>query len=112
MKTKIKTLMGAVLALLVTFGSTRNAEAQRIVLYGPVIATNVSQKTHAVSYTTNHQIMTMNPDGTDVRQLTTGTTNSTFPSWRSGQTHILFHRAGAVYVMDANGAGAFAVATV
>src|ERR1051325_5661189 len=110
MKTKIKTLMGAVLALLVTFGSTRNAEAQRIVLYGPVIATNVSPKTHAVSYTTNHQIMTMNPDGTEVRQLTSGNTNSTFPSWRPGQTHILFHRGTNLYVMDADGAGTFSVA--
>jgi Tol biopolymer transport system component len=111
MKTKINTLLGAVLSLLVIFGLTRSATAQeRIVFYAPAITTNVSRG-QIVSYTTNHQIHSMNVDGTDVRQLTTGPTNSIFPSWRPGQTHILFHRAGAVHVMDANGGGTFTVAT-
>ncbi len=112
MKTKINTLLGAVLSLLVTFAFTHTATAQdRIVLYAPVIATNVSKRTQTVSYTTNNQILTMNVDGTDVRQLTTGTENCYFPSWRPGKTHILFHRGTTLYVMDANGGGTFAVAT-
>ena len=112
MKTKINPLLGAVLSLFVTFPFTHRAAAQgRLVFYAPVIATNVSQKTHTVSYTTNNQIMTMNVDGTDVRQLTSGPTNSFFPRWRPGQTHILFHRGDTLYVMDANGGGTFAVAT-
>jgi Tol biopolymer transport system component len=112
MKTKTKSLLGAALALLVTLGITQNAQAQeRIVFYAPVIATNVSHGGQTVSYTTNHQILRMNADGTDVRQLTTGTTDSIFPSWRPGQTHILFHRGTNLYVMDANGGGTFAVAT-
>ncbi len=105
-----KTLFRAALALLVTFGVTRHAAAERIVFYASAIATNFSRGGQTVSYTTNQQIFTMNVDGTDVRQLTTGSTNSIFPSWRPGQSHILFHRAGAVQVMDANGAGTFTVA--
>src|SRR5262245_13385964 len=113
MKNKINTLLEVALFLLVTFGITHSAAAQqRIVFYAPVIATNVSRGGQTISYTTNHQIMTMNVDGTDVRQLTTGPTNSIFPSWRPGRTHLLFHRAGAVQVMDANGAGTFTVTTV
>ena len=111
MKTKINHLLGAALSLLITFASTHSAAAQeRIVFYGGAIATNSSRGGQTVSYTTNHQIFTMSMDGTDVRQLTTGPTNSIFPSWRPGQTHILFHRAGALHVMDANGGGSFAVA--
>ena len=45
MKTKINTLLGAVLSLLVTFAFTHSATAQdRIVFYAPVIATNISKK--------------------------------------------------------------------
>jgi Tol biopolymer transport system component len=113
MKTKINHLLGAVLSLLVTFGITHRAAAQneRIVFYAPVIATNQSRGGHTASYTTNNQILTMNVDGGDVRQLTTGTENCYFPNWCPEQTHILFHRGTALYVMDANGAGTFAVAT-
>jgi Tol biopolymer transport system component len=53
----------------------------------------------------------MEADGSDVRQLTTGTENSFHPSWRPGRTHILFHREGTLNIMDANGRGTFAVAT-
>lgn len=114
MKTKTNSLLGAALSLLVTFALTQNATAQtpRIVFYAPVIATNVSHKTHSISYTTSNQIMTMNEDGTDVRQLTTGTEDCFFPSWRPGQTHILFHSGntgGTLYVMDKDGGGTFAV---
>lgn len=112
MKFLIQSLPGVALALLVTFGSIHHAAAQeRIVFYGPVSATNVSKR-GVVSYTTNHQVLTMNVDGTDVRQLTTGTENCVHPAWRPGQTHILFRRGSTLYVMGANGAGMFAVATV
>ena len=107
----IKTLLGAVLSLLVTFGITQHAAAERIVFYAPVIATTVSRGGQRVTYTTNSQIMTMNVDGTDVRQLTTGTEDSKFPAWRPGQAHILFQRGTTLYVMDANGGGTFAVGT-
>src|SRR5690349_8174580 len=113
MKTKIKTLLGAALSLLVTLGFTHSAAAQtdRIVFYTKVIATNVSKK-GAVSYTTNREVMTMTVDGSDVGQLTAGAQDSIHPSWRPGKTHILFVREGTLYVMDTNGAGTFAVATV
>jgi Tol biopolymer transport system component len=113
MKTKIKILLGASLFLLITLGLTRSAAAQtdRMVFYTKVIATSVSKR-GVVSYTTNRQVMTMNVDGSDLRQLTTGTQDSVVPSWRPGKTHILFRREGTLLVMDANGAGTFAVATV
>lgn len=112
MKTKINHLLGAALSLLVTIGLTQSVVAQeRIAFYAKVIDTNVSKR-GTVSYTTNRQVMTMNVDGSDVRQLTTGTQDSVFPSWRPGKTHILFRREGTLYVMDANGAETFAVATV
>jgi len=114
MKTKINHLIRGILPLLLVIGSpyrsAAQTTAQRIVFYAPVVATNMSQKTHTVYYTTNNQILTMNGDGTGVRQLTTGTENCYFPSWRPGQTHILFHRGDTLYVMDANGAGTFALA--
>ena len=112
MQTKIKTLLGAAFSLLVTFGFTQRTAAQeRMVFYAPVVATIVSQKTHTVSYQTNNQIFSMNVDGTNVRQLTTGTENCHFPSWRPGRTHILFFRESDLYIMNADGSGAFAVAT-
>jgi len=113
MKTKINLLLGAVLSLLFTFGSPLSAAAsERIVFYAPVIVTNVAPRTHTVSYTTNNQIFSMNVDGSDGRQLTSGTTDCFFPRWRSGQTHILFHRGDSICVMDANGGGTFVVATM
>jgi Tol biopolymer transport system component len=111
MQTKINHLLGAALSLLVTFGFTHRAAAQEhMVFYAPAVATIVSQRTHTVSYQTNMQIFSMNVDGTAVKQLTTGNENANFPRWRPGQTHILFHRGGYIYVMDANGGGIFAVA--
>ena len=116
MKTEYKHLLGAALSLLVTSGLTHSAAAQdRIVFYAPVIATNVSKRTHTVSYTTNRQILTMNVDGSDVRQLTSGTQDCFHPSWRPGRTHILFFRksdtASDIYCMNADGSGAFVIAT-
>lgn len=112
MKTNIHHLLGAALALLITDAFTHSATAQdRIVFYAPVIETHVSKRTHAVSYTTNNQVLTMNVNGADVRQLTTGNEDCYFPSWCPGQTHILFQRGDTLYVMDANGAGTFAVVT-
>lgn len=114
MKLITNSLLGAVLALLVTFGFIHRAAAQdRIVFYAPVIATNVSKK-GTVSYSTNNQVMTMNADGSDVRQVTSGTQDSYHPSWRPGRTHILFFRKNGtsidLYCMNADGSGAFVVA--
>ena len=116
MKTEYKHLLGAALSLLVTFGLTHGAAAQdRIVFYAPVIATNVSKGGRSVSYTTNNQVLTMNVDGSDVRQLTTGTENCYHPAWRPGKTHILFFRkndsGSDLYCMNADGSGAFVIAT-
>src|SRR5262245_60713861 len=103
MKTKIniiKKLFGAFFSLLVTFALTHSVAAEdRIVFYAPVIATNVSQRTHTVSYMTNNQILTMDVDGGNVRQLTTGTVNCFQPRWDTGQQHILFFRESDLYVM-------------
>jgi len=110
----IKALFGAGLLLLALFEFMQSAVAQTgsdlMVFYGPVVATSTSPKSHVVSYTTNHQIFTMSADGTGVRQLTTGTEDSKFPTWRPGKTHILFHRGSNLYVMDNDGGGSFAVA--
>ena len=98
------------LALGMTLGSLASSRGERIVFYAPVTTASVSPKTHITTYTTNNQILTMNVDGSDVRQLTTGTSDCSHPSWQPGQTHILFHSSGILYVIDANGGGKFAVA--
>lgn len=93
----IKTLLGAVLSLLVTFGLTQKAAAQtaRIAFSAPVTV----HKTHQ----TCSQIFSMNPDGSGVTQLTSTSANSYYPSWSLGQQHILFYREGTLYVMEAIG---------
>lgn len=115
MRTQLHHLLGAALALLVTSATTPKAEAQadnqRIVFYAPVTVATLDRKTHTVIYTTTNQIHTMEPDGTDERQLTFGTEACFFPSWRPGKTHILYHSGDTLYVMDADGRGTFAVAT-
>jgi Tol biopolymer transport system component len=114
MKNKINTLLGAVVSLLVIAGFTDNAAAQGdIVFYAPVIATNMSKR-GAISYTTNNQVMTMNADGSGLRQLTFGPQDSYHPTWRPGRTHILFFRKNStssdLYCMNSDGSGAFVVA--
>lgn len=93
MKTKINTLLGAVLSLLVTFALTQGAAAQtaRIAFRAPV----PDRKTHQTSY----QIFAMNSDGTGATQLTRY--GGAWPSWSSNQKYIALERAGTIHVMDA-----------
>ena len=99
MKTKIKTLLGAVLSLLVTFGLTHSAAAQttaRIAFQERV--TVKTPKPVTVS-----QIFSMNPDGSGVAQLTSASASAFNPSWSPGQQYIAFARSNLVWVMDAQG---------
>src|SRR6266545_4141213 len=94
----INHLLGAVLSLLVTFGLTQSAAAQaRITFNAPV----TNRRTHQ----TYSQIFSMNPDKSDLKQLTAANANAYFPSWSGGQTHIAFVRDGILYVMEASGEG-------
>jgi dipeptidyl aminopeptidase/acylaminoacyl peptidase len=112
MKTKINTLVRAVLCLLITFGLAHHAGAQdeRIVFDAPVTA-----KTKNVTTTTT-EIFSMNQDGTGTMRLTSGGGFS--PRWSPDRQHIAFFVSGAsgiiVNVMDAigqfNGGRTFAVA--
>lgn len=113
--TKINHLLGAVLSLLVIAGFTHDAAAQGdIVFYAPVVATNISKK-GVVSYSTNRQVLTMNADGSNVRQVTFGTQDSYHATWRPGRTHILFFRKNATSTdlccMNSDGSGVFVIAT-
>lgn len=116
MRNSFKRLLGAALALLGTLGAMESASAQeRIVFYAPVTVTTVSRKTQTVTTTTTRQIMTMNEDGSDVRQITFGTDNCYHPVWRPGRTHIAYFRktdtGSDLYCMNADGSNAFVVAT-
>lgn len=92
----IKTLLGAVLSLLVTFALTHSAAAQtRIVFWGPVTV-KTKQST-----STTYQILSMNGDGSGVTQLTHA--GGAFPSWSRGQGYIAFQRGDLIYVMEAKG---------
>ena len=50
-------------------------------------------------------VYSMNADGTGTRQLTTGTSNHSRPTWSSDGRRIAFERDGDVYVMNADGSG-------
>src|SRR6266508_4425046 len=95
---KIINLLGAALSLLVTFGLTQSAAAQaRITFNAPV----TNRRTHH----TYSQIFSMNPDKSDLKQLTLANANAYFPSWSRGQTHIAFVRDGMLCVIEASGEG-------
>jgi TolB protein len=114
MKTKITSLFGAVLSLLVTFGfSERAAEASgdRIVFNAPVTVKDTSTRGKA-TYTTTWQIFSMNSDGSGVMQLTSGIPSCLHPKWSPRQEYILFVRGDTLSVMNADGGGIFTVATV
>jgi Tol biopolymer transport system component len=110
MKTKMKTLLGAVLSLLVTFGITQSAAAQTRIAFSSDVT---DRKTHQ----TSHEIFSMNSDGSGVVRLTSASGSAAFPAWSRDQRYILFHRAtsleSTLYVMEAigeaNGGRTFAV---
>jgi Tol biopolymer transport system component len=98
MKTKIKSLLGAGLSLLVTFGFTHNATAQsngRILFTAPATI----PKTHE----TYDQVFSMNSDGSGVRQLTGARASCLYPAWSPGRAYIAFQRNSTIYVMEAIG---------
>jgi Tol biopolymer transport system component len=81
----------------------------RIVFEAPVTV-----QTSKHSSTTYGQILSMNPDGSGVVQLTRTSATSQRPKWSPGQAYIAFCRAGHLWVMpaqgEANGGQSFAVA--
>ena len=92
MKTKISTLLGAGLALLVPFGLTHSAAAAPapeppILFVAPVKNVN--------------QIHSMNVDGTKLTQLTKGTADAYYPSRSPDYRYIAFVRGGKLMVMEA-----------
>jgi Tol biopolymer transport system component len=114
MKTKINTLLGAGLCLLVTFGLTPSAAAQTAtpdrIVFNSLAVTGGTPK-HP-TYTPSI-IYSMKPDGSDLRQLTSASVDSSMPAWSSDHNYILFNRGDVLYVMRAdgelNGAPMFAV---
>jgi Tol biopolymer transport system component len=112
MKTnQIKSLLGAAVCALMLSTIGRDAQAQtttaRIAFQGLV---TVKNKGPSASY---QQIFSMNPEGTGVTQLTSGSISSFYPSWSPGQEYIAFMRNNTLCVMDAigeaNGGRSFAV---
>jgi len=93
MKTKINTLLGAVLSLLVTLGLTHSAAAQstaRIAFRAPVTDRRGQ---------TTYQIFAMYPDGSGTTQLTKN--GGGWPSWSPDQKYLALQRGSTIYVMDA-----------
>ena len=104
-------LFGALFTVLAVSTLTASALAQsaaRIAFSAPV-STLISTK--PTRYTTYTQIFSMNPDGSGVTQLTSGAVDSDNPAWSPNQQYIAFTRGTEVTVMQANGSGAFPVAT-
>ena len=96
MKTTNKTItmLGAVLSLLVTFGSTHSTAAQAaqeppVLFVAPV--KNVQQ------------IFSMYSDGTGLKQLTRGRAHASYPSRSPDCRYIAFTRSGMLIVMEATG---------
>lgn len=115
MKTTLRTLLGAVLSLLVTFGSTHSAAAQTaqdppISFMAPV---RVQTSARPPRYTSVPQVLSMNADGSNIRQLTMGSAGASRPSWSPDHRYIAFVRGGMLMVMESigepNGARVFAV---
>ena len=90
MKTKINTLLGAALSLLITFGSTHKATAQTVARIALTAAVTDRK-------TTTYQIFVTNQDGSGATQLTRF--GGYFPSWSRNQKYIAFYRASTIYVI-------------
>ena len=54
-------------------------------------------------YAGTYDIYTINPDGTDRRQLTTHDDQDSTPSWSSDGRRIVYERASSIYAIDADG---------
>src|SRR6185369_10915342 len=90
MKTKINHLLGAVLSLLVTAALTVSATAQN----GPIVFNSYILGTPA-------QVFVMNPDGGNLRQLTTGKTSAGGAAWHPSLEYVSFFRDGDLVIMQA-----------
>ncbi len=113
MKTKITSLLGAIVCLTATPGFSHRAAAQTppIVFHAPVIVTNAAAKPRDVSYTTNRQLFTVNADGTGLTQLTSGNVDSHYSSWSPDRQHIAFMRGwGEIVIMAVNSGAVFTAA--
>jgi Tol biopolymer transport system component len=101
MKIKIKNVLGAALALLITFGASQRAATAQTTVAARIAYT--APVTDRKSGQTSYQIFSMNPDGSTATQLTRS--GGFFPSWSRSQKYIAFHRAAPtenkIYVMDA-----------
>ena len=106
----VKSLSSAFLPLLVMFAFATSAVAQTAarIVFSARVSTLISPK--PARYASYTQIFSMNPDGSGVTQLTSGTVNSDNPAWSPDQQYIAFTRGTEVTVMGANGSGAFPVA--
>ena len=98
MKTKICTLLGAVLSLLVTIALSATAAAQTGTINGLITFNSYVPGTIA-------QVYTMNPDGTGASQLTKGATSSVGPTWHPSRQYISFFRDGYLMIMPARPEG-------
>lgn len=103
-----KILLGAALPALLAFGTIHSATAQTVshIVFEAEVTTPVTvTKGHSshTSYTTYNQIFSMNPDGSDVVQLTSANASALGPCWSPGQNYIAFSRNQTLYVMEAKG---------
>jgi Tol biopolymer transport system component len=85
-----------------TQGAAAQTSSGRIAFSAPVTVKDTSAKGKP-NYTTHDQIFSMNPDGTQVEQLTNSSTSSSAPRWSPNRQYVLFNRGGALYVMEASG---------
>ena len=92
-----KILLGAALPALLAFGAIHSATAQTRIVFQEWVTAKVKKPT---SY---WQIFSMNPDGSDVVQLTSANASAYCPSWSPGQKYIAFSRNQTLYVMEAKG---------
>ena len=58
-----------------------------------------------IAIATDSQVLTMSPDGSDIRQLTDVTLHGLDPNWSPDGTRIAFTSRAEIHVMDADGAG-------
>jgi Tol biopolymer transport system component len=91
MITKIKPRLAAALSLLVSIG-TQSVAAQTTP--APILF-------HTYIAGTSSQVCVVNPDGTNLKQLTAGNIGAGVPSWHPSYQYISFFRESRLWVMPA-----------